>query len=317
MAPRAATRRLPEFIEPMLAKAGSPFDGADYLFEVKWDGTRTLAFVERQRWRLVNRRRIDMTDRYPEFEFLKTLPPGTVLDGEMVVLADGKPDFGLLQRREHSRSPLKVAALARTLPATLIAFDLLYDAYTPLLGEPLSTRRERLMALVKRCAAPRLVLSDGVQGHGKAFFEETYRQGLEGVVAKRLSSPYLPGKRTDAWIKIKRASAALCAIIGYVPSDGDDFKSLILAMEDHGELRCVGKVGSGIDGRERVLLQGLLKSHLATKPLVPCKIRGKWVSPGLYCKVSYLERLASGDFRAPVFLGLCEDAACRTRAPAR
>src|ERR1700694_2743776 len=104
---RTTQRRLPSFIAPMLAKPGKPFDSDQYLYEVKWDGTRTLAFMEQSRHRLVNRRQVDMTDRYPEFAFLAGLPPGTVLDGEVVVLREGKPDFALLESREHSRNALR------------------------------------------------------------------------------------------------------------------------------------------------------------------------------------------------------------------
>src|SRR5581483_1889695 len=115
--------RLPRFIPPMLSKPGEPFDSPDYLFEIKWDGTRTLVFIEHGSHRFVNRRKIDMTDRYPEFFYLGTLGDGVVLDAEMVVLRDGKPDFGLLQSREHSRSPLRIRTMSTQQPATLMVFD--------------------------------------------------------------------------------------------------------------------------------------------------------------------------------------------------
>src|SRR6516225_2958651 len=99
---------LPSFIPPMLAKLGKPFDSENYSFEIKWDGTRTLAFIERDRYRLVNRRHIQITERYPEFAFLQKLPAGTVLDGEMVVLSGGKSDFHRLQAREQAQQPLKI-----------------------------------------------------------------------------------------------------------------------------------------------------------------------------------------------------------------
>src|SRR5271156_3897176 len=92
----SSTEVLPAFIPPMQAKSGEPFDDDGYLFEVKWDGTRCLAFIEQGSYRLLNRRNIDMTDRYPEFDFLGEMPPGAVLDGEIVVLKGGKPDFALL-----------------------------------------------------------------------------------------------------------------------------------------------------------------------------------------------------------------------------
>jgi DNA ligase D-like protein (predicted ligase) len=298
---------LPAFIAPMLAKPAAAFDADDYLFEIKWDGIRTLAFIDREGYRLVNRRRLDMTGRYPEFAFLAELPPGTVLDGEMVVLQDGKPDFALLMSREQSRSPRKIASQARALPATYLVFDLLYESFVSLTAEPLRARRDRLERLIRRVHSPRLVLSEGVVGHGKAVFEEACRLNLEGVVAKRLTSPYLAGKRTDAWIKIKRGGTVLCAIIGFVPSGPRDFRSLILATPDEGELRYAGKVGSGISAKLHARLNDLLWQRLQKKPLVPCKIRGKWVAPGLYCKISYMERTPSGEFRAPVFEELCEE----------
>src|SRR5262249_55179163 len=148
---------------------------------------------------------------------------------------------------------------------------------------------------------PRLVLSVGIVGQGKALFKEVCTQGLEGVVAKRLTSLYLPGKRSDAWMKIKRGESSLCLIVGFVPAGKDDFRSLILAEQMDGKLRCVGKVGTGFDGKVRARLNHWLWSRQCPKPIVPCKIKGKWVEPGLYCKVSYLERTARGDFRAPVF----------------
>jgi ATP-dependent DNA ligase len=121
MAPRkqkAPAQALPRFIPPMLAKPGTAFDSDEHLFEVKWDGTRTLAFIEHGGYRLLNRRQIAMTARYSEFAGLAKFPDGSVLDGETIVFRDGKPDFGLLQSREQARSPLKVKSLARTMPAS-------------------------------------------------------------------------------------------------------------------------------------------------------------------------------------------------------
>jgi len=187
----------------MLAKPGVPFDSQEHLFEVKWDGTRVLAFVEQGGYRLVNRHRVDVTDRYPELGFLGDLAAGTVLDGEVVVLQNGKPTFRLLLSRNQARAPFKIRSLARTLPATYVVFDLLYERFESLLALPLGTRRKRLEKLMRRYAHPRLVFSQGVVGPGKAFFAEVCGQGLEGVMAKCLASRYRPGRSTDAWIKIK------------------------------------------------------------------------------------------------------------------
>ncbi len=254
-------KELPRFVPPMLAKLGSPFDSDKYLFEVKWDGTRTLAFIDKLGYRLVNRRQADMTDRYPEFAFLGKHKPGIVLDGEMVVLNNGKPDFGLLQSREHSQSSLKVKNLAKSLPATYIVFDLLYEGYESWMEKPLNVRRERLATLVKEYNQPRLVLSEGIVGQGKAFFRAVVAQELEGLIAKRLDSRYGPGQRTDAWVKIKRGEQVLCAVIGFLPSGKDDFRSLILAADHEGSLRYVGKVGTGFDNALRKKINKLLWSR--------------------------------------------------------
>lgn len=196
-------RHLPDFIAPMLAKAGEPFDSNEHLFEIKWDGTRMLAWVEKGSYRLVNRWGRARTETYPELAFLAGLPAGTVLDGEVVVLDRGKPDFPALLARENCRSLVRIRAAAQRAPVTYVVFDLLYERYEPLLARPLQERRARLAKLIQAATHPRCVFSDGVLGAGTTFFEEACRQGLEGVVAKRLDSRYLPGKRGAGWIKIK------------------------------------------------------------------------------------------------------------------
>ncbi|MBL8823178.1 MAG: non-homologous end-joining DNA ligase [Planctomycetia bacterium] len=299
---------LPAFISPMLAKSGKPFDSEDFLFEIKWDGTRTLAFSERKTLRLVNRRRLDMTDRYPELSFLKDLPGGTILDGEIVVLHEGKSDFGMLQSREQSRSPFKIKLLSRSSPATYMVFDLLYLDHQSLLHQPLYQRRECLKELVNEYGQGRMLLSSSIEGkNGTALFAEACSRGLEGLIAKRANSTYQPGKRSGDWVKIKRAEILDCVIIGFLPSGKDDFRSLILASLSDGKLKCVGKVGTGFDTKLRKKLNRWLRGNLRAKPIIPCKIKGVWVDPGLYCKITCMERTAGGELRAPAFVELIEE----------
>jgi ATP-dependent DNA ligase len=196
-----------------------------------------------------------------------------------------------------------------------VAFDLLYADGRPILAEPLVTRRERLAQLVAAIDHPRLVLSDGVAGRGVEYFAAATARGLEGIMAKRLASRYEPGARTGDWLKIKQKHELLCAIVGGVVADGD-VRSLIIAAQlpapgeaDPGDpegvpLRCVGRVGSGLTAATRARLHDLLATHRRETPFLPCKERGLWVEPGLYCKVSYLERTREGQLRAPVFLDL-------------
>jgi DNA ligase D-like protein (predicted ligase) len=288
----------------MLASPGEAFDSDEYLFEIKWDGTRAMAYVDGAgQCRLVNRRKVDITSRYPELsDALAPLPAGTLLDGEVVVLgADGKPDFSALQSRDHAGSG-RAAAGAAARPATFVAFDQLYSRYRPIMSRPCTERRNVLGETLARVAdGRRVLLSQGVVGAGKAHFERACEQSLEGVVGKRLASPYLPGKRTDAWVKIKRQEVVHCVVIGFVPEGVDDFGALIVATTDaHGRVRCVGKVGTGFDARRRARVNRYLWSHLRDRPVVePGKYAGLWVEPGLYCAVRCMERTAGGQLRAP------------------
>jgi ATP-dependent DNA ligase len=198
---------LPSVIKPMRATSGRPFDDENFLFEIKWDGMRMLAFIEAGGYRLLNRHGRDATARFPEFAFLTKLAPGTILDGEMMVLRDGTPDFALLQSRDKTRSALKIRTLSRVEPATYIVFDVLYENHVCLFKEPLQKRRQRLEGFLQRWIHPRLVLSQSVLGRGRALFTSACEQGLEGIMAKRLDSQYCPGRRSRDWLTIKPRQA--------------------------------------------------------------------------------------------------------------
>ncbi len=297
---------LPEFIPPMLAGVAEPFDADTHLFEVKWDGMRTLAYRDRGGVRLVNRHHHDVTGHFPELTDLQALPVGVVLDGELVVTIDGRPDFQRVMGRRHARSAATVRRLAAEQPATFVAFDLLYAEFCCVQDEPLEGRRDRLAAALKDRVTPHLALSEGIVGQGRMLFEHACAQQLEGVVAKKLGSPYLPGRRSEAWLKIKRQQTALCAILGFLPDGERDFKSLAVAIEDGGALRYVGQVGSGFDAKQRDALNAALRARVVDAPLVPCPITATWVESGLYCRVTYLEMTSHGHLRAPVFAGMID-----------
>ena len=301
-----AVKTLPQFIPPMLAVQGEPFDSDEHLFEIKWDGTRALTFVDRPgAYRMLNRRRVDLTSRYPEFSFLADLPAGTVLDGEVVVLKQGKPGFAALQSREHARKPVPIPLTATSCPASYIVFDLLYARYRPIMDLPLRARRSRLARLVRRCNHPLLLFSEGIVGHGTDYFQAVCQQGLEGMMAKRLAGRYVPGKRTGAWTKIKQSHTMLCAIIGFLPDGPRDFRSLLLACEQDGKPVYVGRVSSGIDEPLRARLNELLWRRLSDNPVIPCAQKARWVEPEVYCTVRYLERTPGGQLRSPVFVEVC------------
>lgn len=299
--------RLPDFVEPMLARIGPAFDSEEHIFELKWDGIRCLAFLEGSSHRFLSRRARDMTARYPEFVFPGQLPAGTLLDGELVLLRDGRPDFSAILSREHARGERRIQGLSRTSPATYVVFDVLYRGGRKLMDLTLAERQKHLRELFEGAADPLLVRSEGVVGAGLTFYEEVRRLGFEGMVAKELASRYLPGKRTEAWIKTKPVQRLHCAIVGWV-EEGRRLKSLIIAAPGtDGELRCVGRVGSGLDEALTAELERLLPSRERRTPVIDCGMAGRWVEPGLYCAVSYLERTSAGNLRAPVFLELIRD----------
>ena len=305
----SAVQSLPIFVEPMLAKQGEPFDSDRHLFEIKWDGTRGLAYVEGKSLRMMNRRKADITDRYPDLDVLSCLPSGTLLDGEVVVISGDKPDFHKLQSREQARTELKIRTLAKQTPATYVAFDILYHRFRKVIDLPCVERRELLREVLTKLVAkqgePRVCFSEGIVGAGRSYFEAACARGLEGVVAKRLDSRYLPGKRSDAWVKIKRHETLACVIIGFVEED-NDLSSLILASDVEGQLVCVGRVGTGYDGAMRARLYDMLRSRLRAKPIIANKEKGLWVEPELCCRVSCMERTRDGHLRAPVFEGLID-----------
>lgn len=293
------TRALPSFIEPMLARSAEPFDSDEYLFEIKWDGFRALCYVEKGRYRLIGRRKSDYTLQFPELAPLSALPDGCILDGEIVSMVDGKPDFVSLLTRQRTKS--KAAPLH---PATFVAFDLLSMNYDSIQKATCEQRRDCLRQIIDVTESPRIAVSRSVIGDGLAYFKHVTAMGLEGVVAKLRKSPYEPGKRSGAWLKIKGSQSLICAIIGYEPSEERGMRSLIVAASVEGELRWVGQVGSGINSDMHEKLLSLLNARVCKQPIVPCTIKGKWVVPDLFCKVSFLEWTKTGKLRGPVFESL-------------
>jgi len=298
---------LPEFVAPMLATlVDEPFDSDEHLFEIKWDGIRALAFVEGGDYRLLTRNRQDLKPPYPELAGLSRLPAGTVLDGELVVMEEGRPSFSRSLERMQAKQRLRIQGLARQWPAMYVVFDLLYSGGKPQVALALRERRARLAQLLSAAADPRLVFSDGVVGKGRAFFDEVRGRSLEGMVAKELDGAYLPGKRGRSWLKVKTTSTMPCAIVGYVLDERGDVGSLIIAAEERGRLVCVGRVGSGLTNALRTRMLALFRARARAAPFVDCDEEGEWVEPGLFCTVSYLERTTNG-LRAPVFVELLEE----------
>lgn len=286
----------------MLAR--EPFDSKDYLFEIKWDGTRCLAFIEKGTLRLQNRRFNEIQNRFPELTSLRSLPGGTVLDGEIVVLHQGKPSFPRLQQREANSAKVKI--LASRLPATYMVFDLLFRKSESVMHVPLIERRDMLKKLLAPLSDPHVLTTDFLIGAGKRFFQEVEKAGMEGIMAKQLDSSYLPGKRSVFWKKIKVAGIGVFDILGYIQRKGQPFvSSLLLGEYSPKGWRYLGKVGSGLSEDTRHALFMLFKKA-PPLPSPPEEAAGKGilVTSGLKARVRYMEKTAAGHLRAPVLIDL-------------
>jgi ATP-dependent DNA ligase len=288
---------------PMLAVRGVPFDSPEYLFEVKWDGIRAMAAGYGSGWDLWGRELADYRPRYPEMQVLARLPPGTLLDGELVLLPQGLPDLEAILARHQLTHPAKILRGSQDQPVTYVVFDLLAHHGQSLLGQPLQVRRALLQDLLERWQEPRLQFSAGLIGHGRLFFAQAVRQGQEGVMAKHLASRYLPGQRSSCWLKIKPARRLPCVIIGWEPGTCG-LRGLLVAAPWAGRLRYVAKVRSGFTDQDRQRLPALLVARGRARPVVRCPHRGPWVEPDLFCQVGYLEWTRAGRLRGASFHGL-------------
>jgi len=294
-------------LAPMLAYAAKPFDSPRHLFEIKWDGTRCLVFAKGKDVRLQNRRLEDITGRYPELSGLARglKARNAILDGELVVLHQGRPDFGRMQQREQVVSPLKIELLSRQLPATYIVFDLLFLNDVPRVDAPLTERKELLQGILT--ASPHLVESRYILGKGKSFFQEVVDRGLEGVMAKALASPYLVGRRSRFWLKLKPRGRAACYVVGYTPGKGGragTFGALAVAAVQEGAWLYRGLVGTGFTNADLEYLSSRLEGLRVEAPPLPLKTKVSgitWVRPELKCEVTFQEPTARGRFRAPAF----------------
>ncbi|MCL6612192.1 MAG: non-homologous end-joining DNA ligase [Peptococcaceae bacterium] len=296
-------------VEPMLAVRSEPFDNPEFLFEVKWDGYRALAYLDSGGTELRSRNRQDITGSFPELGGLhlsvKHLP--ALLDGEVVVFSGGRPSFGSLQARGRLSDPLKIKRAAVRTPALYLAFDILYVSGRPVIGEPLKRRKEILAASVQGGAF--LVVADFVTGSGILFARAARDRGLEGVMAKALNSPYLPGKRSHYWKKIRFTNGVDLAVCGYRPGKGGrKLGALLLCGFRNGDLVYCGKVGTGFSREaEDDLIRRLQPLRTGRPPAAVSRQEAGgviWVRPHLVCAVEYLEKTAGGFLRHPIFKGL-------------
>ncbi|MBB3348587.1 DNA ligase D [Sphingomonas sp. BK069] len=301
-ASRARKAALPAYEPPQLCTLVDAVpSGSDWIHEVKYDGYRALVAVADAQAKVYTRNGLDWTDKFAGIaSAAAALPVGSALiDGEIVAFKDGRPDFSTLKD-----------AISGGGAMTLFAFDLLEQDGEDLRGLANVQRKEQLRALVG-VGEERLQFAEHVIGAGEQLFETMCREGFEGVVSKKADAPYR-GKRTQAWLKVKCTRRQEFVVVGWTPSDKRrGFRSLLLGVNESGELRYAGKVGTGFSGALIEELTAKLEKLERKTPTVAAPraaVRGaRWVSPKLVAEIAFTETTPEGVLRHPSFLGLRGD----------
>ncbi|HZE02011.1 MAG TPA: non-homologous end-joining DNA ligase [Pseudonocardiaceae bacterium] len=313
------TTTLPEPVAPMLATAGEPPSGPGWAFEFKWDGVRTVAAAAGDQVRLYSRNGNDITGGYPELAVLSDLVGGrpVLLDGEIVTLdGAGRPNFALLQQRMHVRAPN--SWLVDRIPISYYVFDLLDLDGHRLLSRSYQQRRELLAELAVDGASPLVrVPPQYTDVDGRQLLEVARQHGLEGVVGKRLTSRYEPGRRSPAWTKTALLRTQEILICGWTPGAGrrtGTLGALLMgAYDDEGKLRYLGDVGTGFtDWMLNDLLTRLAALEQPGSPFnepVPREHarRARWVRPELVGEVEYRTLTPDRRLRHAAWRGLRAD----------
>jgi len=303
---------MPGKLAPMLATlADHPFSNPNWLFEIKWDGVRALAFLQDGQLKLRARSGNDITAQYPELHQLPNSVAAShaILDGEIAVLDErGRSNFEKLQERMHVRNPSP--KLVSEYPVVLFAFDLLYCDGYDLRETPLLERKQLLQKLLHSTA--NLRFSDHQLEKGRELFELAKQNGLEGIVAKRIDSRYV-SDRSNNWLKIKTSHTLDAVIGGWTVSRGAGlpFGSLLLGLYEGKKFRFAGHVGSGFNTESHKEIFAKLKAlHSDRSPFVEppdTNEKPSWVRPELVARVRYSSWTDENRLRHPVFLSLRED----------
>ena len=311
-------------LQPMMATlVKDPFDNDDWIFEPKWDGVRTLAVCGIDSTQLVSRRGNDVTATYPEAAslHLRLVAIDAIVDGEIVAMDNGRPSFERLQSRINIQNPRDVERATKSIPVTYIAFDILYLDGRSLIGLPIEERKKILEATI--VTSDRVQVSPCIEGEGVTLFEAAKARNLEGIVAKKLGTPYRPGRRNREWLKVKTVRDVDLVVGGYTPGEGSrskTFGSLLVGAYENDGLRFVGSVGTGFSDKTlAALLPTLEEIETDEMPFtmdprkIPSGSFGKpiknprWVEPFLVARVEFRELTSGGRLRAPSFKGFTTD----------
>lgn len=295
-------------IKPMLiGSEGEAFDSPNYLYELKLDGERCIAYLDPESGTdLRNKRNMKMLPKVPELSDIhKQVGCRCILDGELAIIKDGKPNYYEIQRRSLMSNPLKIELASRQNPACFTAFDILYYEDHSVCDLPLTERKELLRKAVHEETA-HFAVSRVIENNGIAFYELAKSLELEGIVAKRKDSRYYFDKRTKDWIKCKNLKDDDYVVCGYLPKD-NGMTSIVLGQYADGTLKYKGHVTLGVGGEDFHKIREMPRIDAPIFELPSGNEDALWVEPSLCCTVKYMEKTASGGLRQPVFKGLRED----------
>ncbi len=278
----------------------------EYIYELKLDGERCIAYLDSDKTVLKNKRNILMLPKVPELvEIHKNTGVRCILDGELAVIKNGKPDFFEIQKRSMMSNPVKIDMAAKKYPACFTAFDILYYEDRQVTDLPLTERRELLQKAVKS-EDGRFAVSRYIEKNGTAFYNLAKQQELEGIVAKRKDSRYYFDRRTKDWIKIKYLKDDDFVVLGFVPKE-NSMNSIILGQYSKGQLIYKGHVTLGVGGEPFRKIKSLDETSCPFTEMPKGNENAVWLKPKLVCTVKYMMKTENGGMRQPVFKGLRDD----------
>lgn len=293
-------------IDPMLIRdQKEAFNDPDFIFELKLDGLRCIAYLDPQQGTdLRNKRNKALVSLYPELIVIHTcVTKKCILDGELVLFKDGAPDFHSMQKRSVMKDPFKIRIAARQAPVSFVAFDILAIGDEVVMQLPLMKRKELLQQYV--VDSERIHISRYIEELGIPFYELVEERNLEGVVAKHKESSYRPGKRSSEWIKIKNTNDNDFIVCGYFYQAKDGL-TLLLGQYEKNTLVYRGNVSLGVNNLQ--FLQDYDVQKIDTPLFDSVRHRDiTWLTPTLVCTINYMYKTEKGALRQPVLKGFRDD----------
>lgn len=292
-------------IKPMLiGEMESPFDSPDYIYEIKFDGIRCIAYLDENETDIRNKRNKLMIPIVPELSNLhKQAKSKCIIDGELVVLKDGMPDFFEIQRRALMSDPFKIKLSGSKYPASFVAYDILYYKDKQILDYPLMERKALLEKTVIENNS--IAISRYIENNGIQLYNLTKERNLEGIVAKKKQSLYWLDKRTKDWIKCKVMASIDCVICGYIRKE-NNMASIIIGQYDQEHLVYRGHVTMGVGLRYLNKYKYEVLEYPPFEKVPPGNEDAVWLKPTLVCIVEYMPN-EKNTLRQPVFKGIRDD----------